>query len=99
MAPQVALPDTRMRHNLFAQGYRFEFFQAVRLLEQISPSRKPVGSTASPSEEAVRFAAHLSLMFPPSEIHEITDESKDPKTGQVSPSRITVSFMGLTGPL
>jgi type VI secretion system protein ImpH len=99
MAPQVGLPDTPVRHILFTQGYRFEFFQAVRLLEQMFPSRKPVGGTASPSEEAVRFATHLSLMFPPSEIHEITDESDDPKSGQVSPSRMTVSFMGLTGPL
>ena len=99
MESKVRIPDTPVRQILFAHGYRFEFFQAVRLLERMFPSRKPVGGTASPSEEAVRFTARLSLMFPPSEIHEITDESKDPKTGQISPSRMTVSFMGLTGPL
>lgn len=99
MEPKVGIPDPPLRSILLAQGYRFEFFQAVRLLERMSPSCKPVGGTASPSEEAIRFAARLSLMFPPSEIHEITEESKDPKTGQVSPPRMTVSFMGLTGPL
>lgn len=99
MEPQIGSTDTAVKRALFSEGYRFEFFQAVRLLERMFPSRKQVGGTASPSEEAVRFAARLSLMFPPSEVHEITDESRDPKTGHVFPPRMTVSFMGLTGPL
>jgi type VI secretion system protein ImpH len=99
MESKVWFPDPPLRPILLAQGYRFDFFQAVRLLERMCPSRKPVGGTASPSEEIVRFAARLSLVFPASEIYEIAEESKDPKTGQLSPLHMTVSFMGLTGPL
>lgn len=99
MESQIGSPDTPLKQTVFAQGYRFEFFQAVRLLERLFPSRKPVGGSASPSEEVVRFATRLSLVFPPSEIHEITAGPKDPETGKDSPHHMTVSFMGLTGPL
>jgi len=57
--------------RLFTEGYAFEFFQAVRLLHQLNPSTRLVGRDAPPSEEAVRFRAHLSLAFPPSQIYEL----------------------------
>ena len=44
----------------------FEFFQAVRLLERLSPSRAPVGRFVSPGREVVRFSAHVSFPFPAS---------------------------------
>ncbi len=99
MEPEVGIPNTPVRPALFTHGYRFEFFQAVRLLERMYPLRKSIGGAAAPSEEAVRFTARLSLMFPPSEIHEITEESNHLQTGRLGPPRMTVSFMGLTGPL
>ena len=40
------------------EPYRFEFFQAVRLLEKLYPERKPVGGSALPLQEVVRFRFH-----------------------------------------
>src|SRR2546428_708401 len=76
----------------FAEGYRFDFFQAVRLLKSLYPERQPIGHSASPAEEVVRFRARLALSFPPSAIHEIT---RAPDAAQ--PAQMTVAFMGLTG--
>lgn len=83
-----------MKPPILEQGHKFEFLQAVRVLEQLSPGRKPVGYAGPPSDEAVRFGARQSLSFPASEIQSIVaDES-----GQTPPDMI-VNFMGLTGPL
>ncbi|MER3430666.1 MAG: type VI secretion system baseplate subunit TssG [Blastocatellia bacterium] len=60
-----------VKERLFDEPYRFEFFQAVRLLENIFPERKPVGGDALPADEVVRFRSFVSLEFPPSEIRDI----------------------------
>lgn len=70
----------------------FEFFQAVRALERLLPSRKPVGRFGDPGEEIVRFAVHPDLAFPASEIY-----SLNLPTG-AGPARMAVNFIGLTGP-
>src|SRR5262249_4364848 len=72
--------------------YTFGFFQAIRLLERLCPDRKPVGRFVNPSEEVAHFGANPSLAFPASEI-----QSLEASPGQ--PARMTVNFMGLTGPL
>jgi type VI secretion system protein ImpH len=69
----------------------FEFFQAVRLLERLNPSRRPVGLFVEPGEEVVRFAATPDTAFPASEI-----QSLELRNG--GPAKLTVNFMGLTGP-
>jgi type VI secretion system protein ImpH len=70
----------------------FGFFQAVRLLEQVRPARAPVGGFHDPQDEVARFAVPPFIHFPASEIHEL--ELRDD-----APSRMSVNFMGLTGPL
>lgn len=94
MATPSGRADPSLEERLFEEGYRFEFFQAVRLLEQLLPDRQPVGRDAEPHREGVRFRSRLSLSFPPSAIHEISREGDG--TGQV---QMTVAFMGLTGPM
>ncbi len=85
-----------MRHPiadvLEAEPYLFEFFQAVRLLERISPGREPVGRYVNPSSEVVRFGAHAGIAFPASQI-----QSLEKRPGRAPLMR--VNFMGLTGPL
>lgn len=82
--------------KLIDEGYRFEFFQAVRLLERMFPERKPVGDFSDPEHETVRFRAHISTAFPPSQIHEL----RGPASGPVkNPVEMEVNFMGLAGPL
>jgi len=77
---------------LYREPYRFDFFQAVRLLERIAPTRKPVGRFVKPDAEAVHFGAHPALAFPASQIQSLT-----PRDGK--PPFMEVNFMGLTGPL
>ncbi len=61
------------------------------MLERLSPGRHPVGGDAPPGGEVARFHAHLSLVFPPSEIVDLVAD--DDQAAQV-----TVAFLGLTGP-
>lgn len=83
-----------MREALFAESYRFDFFQAVRLLERLSREREPVGGAGPPSHEVVRFRTRVSLAFPASAIHEIRDGRRPG-----DPPEMMVTFLGLTGPL
>jgi type VI secretion system protein ImpH len=77
--------------KLQMEPYRFEFFQAVRLLERLFPERTPVGQYSQPPDEVAHFGAHASLAFPASQV-----QAMDwPEHG---PARMTVNFMGLTGP-
>jgi len=47
--------DPSLAEELLDEGYRFDFFEAVRVLERLYPHRQPVGHEAVPSEEVVRF--------------------------------------------
>src|SRR5262249_40042854 len=79
--------------RLFKQFFQFDFFQAVRILEQLAPERVAVGRAGPPFQEVVRFKAHASLSFPPSVIANLT-----PPTAAVPVPAMSVPFMGLTGP-
>jgi len=84
-----------LNQELFDEPYRFEFFQAVRLLEKVYPERKPVGREASVTSEVTRFRSRLSLDFPASEIHEFlesTDETTDERKLEMF-----INFMGMIG--
>ncbi len=79
--------------QLFADAPAFEFFQAIRLLEQFFPERQPIGSDARPDAEIVRIRSHLSLAFPPSALHALLPPIDD------RPYAVMIqTFMGLTGP-
>lgn len=85
-----------LNQELFDEPYRFEFFQAVRLLERIFPNRKPLGREALPNQEIIRVRSRMALDFPASEIYEVketTDEATDDTRQEMF-----VNFMGLTGP-
>jgi type VI secretion system protein ImpH len=83
--------DRRLESDLADQPYVYEFFQAVRLVERLSPGRVPVGTFAQPKTECVRFGVNNSLCFPASQIQAFQwRESGAPL--------MVVNFMGLTGP-
>ena len=75
--------------------YSFEFFQAVRLLERLYPENKPVGGTALPHEEMVRFRSRITLDFPSSEVHELRTR---PGNEEEPVLEMLVNFMGMVGP-
>lgn len=70
----------------------FRFFQAVRLLQRASGKQSAVGRFSNPADEAVRFAAHQSLGFPASQIQDL-------EFPEGAPPKMSVNFMGLTGPV
>lgn len=86
-----------LNQELFEEPYRFEFFQAVRLLEKIFPERSAVGRDPLPSKEVVRFRSHATISFPPSEIYEI-NETVEEFSGETKLEMI-VNFMGMIGAL
>jgi type VI secretion system protein ImpH len=73
----------------------FGFFQAVRLLSRLSPSRSRVGHDGPPALEVARFRTRPTLEFPPSEIYELRPHAEDPDL----PPEMTVAIGGTTGPL
>ena len=80
-----------VEEKLRREPYTFDFFQAVRLLERFRPERTPVGQFAHPEREVARFGVHPSLSFPASQIQ----AAEWPEDAAV---KMTVNFMGLTGP-
>lgn len=91
------MSDARVERMLREEPTAFSFFQAVRLLTRLRTAHAPVGGWADPSTEVVRFAASTSLGFPASEIQSLAlpDERGN---GEGAPARMTVNFLGLTGP-
>jgi type VI secretion system protein ImpH len=81
----------RMEVLLRENPCKFEFFQAVRLIERLFPDRSPVGRFVSPDKEVMRFNAHSSFPFPASQIQQILWDGDAPV--------LVVNFMGLTGPM
>jgi type VI secretion system protein ImpH len=104
MGPEIGSTDAAVNQAarpglddiLFREGYRFEFFQAVRLLERLYPDRKPVGQQEHPREEVARFRTHVSMAFPASEVYDVTPPS-DPTDEGEGPPTVVVTFMGLAG--
>ncbi len=89
------MPRKPLEQELFDEPYKFDFFQAVRLLEKIFPDKKPVGGEAMPHEEIIRFRSRPSLGFPPSQIHKF-EKSFDEHTEQEK-IELFINFMGMLG--
>jgi type VI secretion system protein ImpH len=80
---------------LFREAHRFDFFQAVRVLERArsGPQRRlfPVGEDNPPDREVVHFHAVPALSFPAGSVAQLRAEDK-------GVAEMLVAFMGLTGP-
>jgi type VI secretion system protein ImpH len=83
----TATNELSVEERLIEEPYAFDFFQAVALLRAIAGDA--VGPLPAPG--TVRFAGHPSLTFPASAIHDLAVRADHPP-------RMTVTFLGLTGP-
>ena len=83
--------DRAVAEQLFAEPYRFDFFQAVHLLERLMPRATRVGEGSGVRPEPVRFRSSLLAAFPASEI----DRLRLGAAGE--PPEMLVNFMGLAG--
>lgn len=85
---------TPVSAGLFAEPYRFDFYQAVRHLERLRPDAPSVGTTSNPAFEAIRFQGPVGFGFPASDIQDLT-AAAEPR----APVTLTVNFLGLAGGL
>jgi type VI secretion system protein ImpH len=90
------MPRKDLNHEISDEAFRFEFFQAVRLLEKIYNERESVGGEALPNNEVVRFRSKLGLEFPASEVDQIKEVTEE--FSEKSKLEMTVNFMGMIGP-
>jgi len=93
MATPRRRPDTPLGELLFEEAFRFDFFQAVRLLARFSPARRPVGRDSLPAAETVRFATEPTLAFLPTPVRDL----KKPAAPDHPPEMIAAA-LSLTGP-
>ncbi len=102
--------DGRKNHSvkewLYTEGPRFDFFQAVKLLElarademrKLSrPWDNSVGRGVEPSKEAVRFKSSVRLDFPAEDIASVSRPDCRAGHAECQAPVMTVNFMGLTG--
>jgi type VI secretion system protein ImpH len=84
--------EKSVEQTLFEQGWAFDFYQAVRLLEMLCPDKPSVAEGSEADKEAVRFSSEVSFEFPASAIAEIVRSESDNRQ-----HRMSVNFMGLAG--
>ncbi|MBF0225364.1 MAG: type VI secretion system baseplate subunit TssG [Desulfobacterales bacterium] len=84
---------TPLIDSLFKEGYKFDFYQAVRLLEFIFADKIPVGDSSEPEKEVVRFKSNVDFVFPSSDIFDIKKSSLD----DGGPCEMLINFISLAG--
>jgi type VI secretion system protein ImpH len=91
-------PDTSLTESLRAAPQRFDFIQAVRIIERAASLRArdprfsvpgPIGHDNDPQHEALRLRAALELAFPAAEVAAFDDAKARPE--------LSVTLMGLNG--
>lgn len=74
------------------ESWRFDFFQAVRLVENAWPQQPRVGESLLPRDDAVRFTQRPELVFYPTTLGAF----KQGEAGRAP--QLAVNFFGLLGP-
>lgn len=86
--------DDDLRALLESEGPKFNFFQAVQLLQRLHRGAVPVGEGGPPSKEAIRFRHDPNLVFHSSDVGGI--RLRVPRHGLMF-SEVTTTFLGLSG--
>jgi len=94
MAAASGHTTDHLMERLSREPYRFDFFRAVRLLENHYRDHPRIGYSASPREDPIRFGQRPSLAFAPSTI----DSFEIPPADDDAAPRMFVNFLGLFGP-
>jgi type VI secretion system protein ImpH len=92
MAPEGRRDAATLRELVQEHVERFEFLQAIRLLERLSPDAARLGYDNDPNEEIVRFRSDLSAIFPRGDLR-----SYEPAIGD-GIAHVTANFMGVATP-
>lgn len=92
MATERRRTDRSVAERLESEPYRFDFYQAVSLIERMRPAAASVGTGVDATKEAVHFTSASGLDFPASDIATIS--GPETKNGAW---RMRVAFLGLGG--
>lgn len=98
MASKIWRDLVSIEDSLYNEPWRFEFFQAVRLLHLIHRNSNTSETIDPMPESIVTYKSHLSLNFPASEIQDLQSSVQQDIIGTRKPPTMIVNFMGLTGP-
>jgi type VI secretion system protein ImpH len=109
MATEDGRASAGLSHGLVRSPDRFDFFQAVRLLEHRAREQARAGGEAvpiaravghdDPGHEVVRFRVQTSLSFPAAAVSQLRELAPEPDRRREAPSsEMVVTFFGLTGP-
>ncbi|MGY0777341.1 type VI secretion system baseplate subunit TssG [Azospirillum argentinense] len=100
MAGARGRTDSSVTDELAAEPWRFDFVQAVRLLEAaaraVGRDRRVMGGDHPRAEDAVRFRSLDTLVYPAAEVPRV-DRHGD--GAEMAVPVMAVSVLGLTGPL
>lgn len=92
-------PDHPLIQALLREGFRFSFFQAVRLLQHASPGAAPVGYQGPVEREAIRFRPVLDLCFAASDVAKIGAEKGPAGSSRYEIATTFLSVYGAVSPL
>ena len=93
MATQERGSGSDLKGPLSEEFYKYDFFQAVTLVERQVMGKKPVGEALRPGDESVRFKVRPGFAFPASQISGFRFDAGEAR------AEMEVSFLGLIGPL
>lgn len=92
MARETQPPHSRLSPRMEADLTRMNFYRFCQLLEKQHPDRPPLGSTACPQDDAVRFSPWQGMGFPASELKSVEYSEDD-----AAAPKVRTTFMGVYG--
>lgn len=93
MADKDGNKNGPVAQTFFSEPYRFEFQQAVRILERLHAAWRLLGDAFAPDQEIVQLKSNVYLSAPPSDIY--TYEAQ--KGALWGRPVLTVNFLGIAG--
>ena len=82
---------------LFQEPYRFEFHQAIKLLEYLYPKAEPFGETVNLLQEVVTVKSRVYLESMASDIYSLENVDLKTNASSYAPLILNVNFMGIAG--
>lgn len=93
MGRETPSPYSRLSPRLEDELTRINFYRFCQLLEKQNPDRPPLGSSAHPHHDPVRFAPWPGMGFPASELKSVEYSDDDAMTAP----KVRTTFMGVYG--
>ena len=89
-SPQRKQPLS-LGERLFQEPYRFDFHQALRILDALTPHTVPLGESVMPLRESVTLKSRVFLDASPSQLWSLEPGHR------MKPATLSVNFFGLAG--